>query len=169
MRDSINSPQHYRFAGFEAIDIIEAVSRTIAEPKWAFLNSNVLKYVMRWPRKDGLRDLKKARWYLDRLIADMETPRMPSSPDYDHDAVAFRRGDIDRVCGGMREAGEFTGPPNCSPGVGESRHPMAAEGLRLADEQPCNQPRRSESAWSVTWPGEEQYTPCAAYQALVGN
>lgn len=102
MRDPINSPQHYRFAGFEAIDIIEAVSRTIAEPKWAFLNSNVLKYVMRWPRKDGLRDLKKARWYLDRLIADMEDPRFPPpdyNPDYDPDSVAFRHGDLAKVCG----------------------------------------------------------------------
>jgi len=99
MRDSINSPQHYRFAGFEAIDIIEAVSRTIAEPKWAFLNSNVLKYVMRWPRKGGLRDLKKARWYLDRLIADMEALPVPPSPDYDPDDVAFRHGDLAKVCG----------------------------------------------------------------------
>ena len=60
-------------------------------------------------------------------------------------------------------AGEFTQPPNCvhestkSKNLGnveivDSAHPMAAEGLRLADEQPCNQPRRSESAWSVTWP-----------------
>lgn len=94
MRDPINSPRHYRFAGFEAIEIIEAVSRTIVEPKWAFLNGNVLKYVMRWPRKGGLRDLKKARWYLDRLIADMETPRVPPSPDYNPDDVAFRHGDV---------------------------------------------------------------------------
>lgn len=97
MRDPINSPQHYRFARFEAIEIIEAVSRTIAKPKWAFLNSNVLKYVMRWPRKDGLRDLKKARWYLDRLIADMEDPRFPP-PDYNPDDVTFRRRDTFSTC-----------------------------------------------------------------------
>lgn len=29
---------------------------------------NVIKYVARWERKGGLKDLKKARWYLDRFI-----------------------------------------------------------------------------------------------------
>lgn len=83
-------------------------------------------------------------------------------PHYDPDSVAFRHGDIDAVCG-IRDAGEFTQPPNCVDGTkrrhlststATSGHPMAAEGLRLADGQSCNQPRRSESAWSVTWPGE---------------
>jgi len=115
-------------------------------------------------------------------VGDILSPRVPP-PHYDLDSVAFRHGDVDKVCGLSRDpreileeiaanankaqqgalAGEFTQPPNCvhestkSKNLGnvekvDSAHPMAAEGLRLADEQPCNPPRRSESAWGVTWP-----------------
>lgn len=38
----------------------------------AWLTGQVLKYMWRWPLKNGLEDLKKARFYLDRLIADAE-------------------------------------------------------------------------------------------------
>lgn len=143
------------------------------------------------------------------------------------DSVAFRHGDIDQVCGVTRDAGEFTQPPNCvhestksnefgHVEIVDSAHPMAAEGLRLADENAAfndgevwadkygvprwifmqgawqtktygendleypnpsasgpppapyfdshakriNPGRRSESAWSVTWP---------SYSTLVGN
>ena len=33
---------------------------------------NVIKYICRWKKKNGLEDLKKARWYLDRLIEKIE-------------------------------------------------------------------------------------------------
>lgn len=43
------------------MDIIEAYNL-------GFCEGNVLKYLLRWRRKDGLQDLKKAAWYLNRLI-----------------------------------------------------------------------------------------------------
>ena len=40
---------------------------------WHFLSGQVFKYLWRWPLKERpLQDLKKARWYLDRLIEDVE-------------------------------------------------------------------------------------------------
>lgn len=68
----VNSPEHYALGSFQAIDVIEAVARTLDDPAEAVLTGNALKYLMRWPRKGGLRDLKKARWYVDRLIAAVE-------------------------------------------------------------------------------------------------
>lgn len=59
--DPVNHPTHYLAGGFEVMDIIEAY-------KLDFCEGNVLKYLLRWRRKDGLQDLKKAAWYLDRLI-----------------------------------------------------------------------------------------------------
>jgi hypothetical protein len=35
-----------------------------------FLEGNVVKYVTRYRMKNGLEDLEKAKWYLDRLIRD---------------------------------------------------------------------------------------------------
>ena len=37
-----------------------------------FLDGNVVKYIARWRKKNGVEDLKKARHYLDKLI-EMET------------------------------------------------------------------------------------------------
>ena len=39
----------------------------------AVCTSNVLKYICRWKKKNGLEDLKKAEWYLKRLIEHIES------------------------------------------------------------------------------------------------
>jgi len=57
--------QHYKGFQFEVVDIAEAYGLNFAE-------GNVLKYLLRWRRKDGLTDLMKARDYLNRLIAQEE-------------------------------------------------------------------------------------------------
>ena len=68
MHDPVNSPRHYAdsFGGVECIEAIEA-SMSIEEFK-GFLKGNVQKYVWRYAQKNGSEDLKKAKWYLERLI-----------------------------------------------------------------------------------------------------
>ena len=70
--DSVNHPAHYTAGGIECIDAIAAALTCQTDPMRAWLTGQVLKYMWRWPLKNGLEDLKKARFYLDRLIADME-------------------------------------------------------------------------------------------------
>lgn len=65
MGDSVNHPSHYNANGVEAIDVIEAFDL-------GFHLGNVVKYVLRAKSKNGVEDLKKARWYLDRYIAKQE-------------------------------------------------------------------------------------------------
>ena len=43
-----------------------------------FLEANVVKYVTRYKAKNGIKDLEKARHYLDKLI-EVETARLESS------------------------------------------------------------------------------------------
>jgi len=67
--DSVNHPPHYGGADnpYEAIKVIAA---------WGlgFCLGNTVKYIARAGKKgDRLEDLKKARWYLDREIAETET------------------------------------------------------------------------------------------------
>ena len=57
--DNIN-PEHYT-QGIECIDYITSKNMS-------FLEGNVIKYVTRYKMKNGLEDLKKAQWYLNRLI-----------------------------------------------------------------------------------------------------
>ena len=67
MHDPVNSPIHYADGnGVECIEAIEA-SMSMEEFK-GFLKGNVQKYVWRYAQKNGAEDLKKAKWYLERLI-----------------------------------------------------------------------------------------------------
>ena len=69
----IAHPAHYRTSnGLETIDVMEAFTEDMAGYE-AVCTSNVLKYICRWKKKNGLEDLKKAEWYLKRLIEHIES------------------------------------------------------------------------------------------------
>ena len=63
----VDHPSHYTAGKIECIEAIEAAT-TGLEGLEAVCTANVIKYVWRWKRKNGLQDLEKAKWYLDRLI-----------------------------------------------------------------------------------------------------
>lgn len=69
--DVVNSPPHYKTGGIEAIEGIEA---SMAPEAYAgYLKGSVTKYLWRYEKKGKpLEDLKKARWFLDRLIQKVE-------------------------------------------------------------------------------------------------
>ena len=62
--DNIN-PDHYK-VGIETIDYITSW-------KMDYLEGNIIKYVSRYNYKNGVEDLKKAQWYLTKLIAREES------------------------------------------------------------------------------------------------
>lgn len=66
--DAVNSPAHYTSGGIECIDCIKAA---LGENFIGFLIGNVFKYCYRYRNKNGLEDLKKAAWYLDRAIKEI--------------------------------------------------------------------------------------------------
>jgi hypothetical protein len=66
MNDPVNNPRHYTFGAIQPIDAIEAWNL-------GFNLGNTVKYIARADHKGStLEDLKKARWYLDREIANHE-------------------------------------------------------------------------------------------------
>lgn len=72
MSDNVNHPSHYMTeSGLETIDVIEAFTVGL-EGCEAVFTGNILKYVCRWKKKNGIEDLKKAQWYLQRLIRHAE-------------------------------------------------------------------------------------------------
>ena len=62
--DAIN-PSHYNKGGMECIDYIE--QQLSPEAFKGYLEGNMIKYTHRYKYKNGLEDLKKAQWYLQRL------------------------------------------------------------------------------------------------------
>lgn len=69
MTDAIN-PTHYTRGAVECIDAIEAatVDKRGIE---AACTANIIKYLWRYEAKNGIEDVKKARWYLERLLAHL--------------------------------------------------------------------------------------------------
>ena len=69
--DMVNHPSHYTQGGIECIDALKAatVSKTGIE---AICTANAIKYLWRYEEKNGIEDVKKARWYIDRLIKELE-------------------------------------------------------------------------------------------------
>ena len=59
--DMINSPMHYTQGSMEVIEAIEGLGLDYHE-------GTVLKYISRWRYKNGIEDLHKAQWFLNRLI-----------------------------------------------------------------------------------------------------
>lgn len=95
----VQKPDHYNWIGIECMDVVKYFD---------FLEGNIIKYVWRWRRKNGIEDLEKARVYLDTLI---ERERSAS-------AVQRREpADIDRDNYKCRTCGEFISATHFDGGV----------------------------------------------------
>ena len=70
MNDNVNHPSHYTQGGIECLDAIEASMP--AEGFQDYCKGNILKYIWRYRFKNGVEDLKKAQFYLGRMIKSVE-------------------------------------------------------------------------------------------------
>lgn len=83
--DNIKSPNHYKLSGLkvESIDVVKAVLGR--DGFSAFCHGNVLKYLIRARKKNGVEDLKKAKVYLEWMIENLggerETPKQECKQD----------------------------------------------------------------------------------------
>lgn len=66
----IDKQEHYKATGIEPINLM--FENFTQEEYQGFLQGNILKYMIRYKRKNGLEDLKKAKTYLTWLIEDVE-------------------------------------------------------------------------------------------------
>jgi hypothetical protein len=66
-KDMVNSPAHYTQGSIECIDAIAQVVKDL-DGMEAMCTGNAIKYLWRWKHKNGVEDLKKAQWYLQRMI-----------------------------------------------------------------------------------------------------
>ena len=68
-KDMVNSPPHYNKYGVECID---AIMSATGEGFEYYLQGNIMKYLWRYRYKNRTEDLKKAQWYLTKLISVKE-------------------------------------------------------------------------------------------------
>ena len=70
-KDMVNNPPHYMVGGIETIDYMQA--KSTPEEFRGHLRLTALKYLSRTGYKDdAIQDLKKAQWYLNKLIETLE-------------------------------------------------------------------------------------------------
>lgn len=69
--DMVNHPKHYTQGGIECIDALKAatVGKNGIE---AVCVANVIKYLWRYEEKNGIEDVRKAKWYIERLLKELE-------------------------------------------------------------------------------------------------
>lgn len=64
---NVSHPDHYQGeGGLEVIDVIKAFTSDLTGME-AVCTGNAIKYILRWNKKNGLQDVKKAIWYLEYL------------------------------------------------------------------------------------------------------
>lgn len=69
--DMVSNPKHYNQGGIECIDALKAatVGKRGIE---AVCVANVIKYLWRYEEKNGIEDVRKAKWYVERLLKELE-------------------------------------------------------------------------------------------------
>lgn len=70
-KDNVNHPNHYTQGNIECIDALKAATSNLKGIE-AICTANAIKYLWRWKDKNGIEDLNKAKWYIDRLIREIE-------------------------------------------------------------------------------------------------
>ena len=70
--EMVNHPDHYNPGALETINVIEEYTKDLTGIE-AFDTANIIKYVCRWKRKNGVEDLRKLVWYANHLINHIET------------------------------------------------------------------------------------------------
>ena len=68
-KDMVNNPVHYNKSGIECI---EAIRASTGDGYEYYLQGNIMKYLWRYRYKNGTEDLKKAQWYLSKLLEEVE-------------------------------------------------------------------------------------------------
>ena len=71
--DNVNHPAHYETGQFECIDVM--IETQGIEAAQAFCVCNAFKYIYRHNNKNGVEDIKKAQWYLNKYI-ELEDKKM---------------------------------------------------------------------------------------------
>ena len=69
--DNIHQPRHYTYRGIECKEVQKIMTSGLSGVI-AYYVGCAIKYLYRWPKKNGVEDLKKAREYLNMAINELE-------------------------------------------------------------------------------------------------
>lgn len=76
----VSHPDHYKSGKYEVIDIIDEFTKDLTGTE-AVCTANAIKYILRWKKKNGIQDVKKAIWYLTHLVEYLESRVIHADPE----------------------------------------------------------------------------------------
>lgn len=79
--DVVNNPKHYTDSSIECIDAMVAAYGS--EAVESFCKCNAFKYMWRFEKKNGVEDLKKSEWYINKYI-ELREKRLKCYEDPTH-------------------------------------------------------------------------------------
>ena len=68
--NNVNKPNHYALDGIPGVEVKDVIKAVLGKDTVGFYLGNVIKYMLRFKKKNGVEDLEKARLYLDWAIED---------------------------------------------------------------------------------------------------
>lgn len=68
LTDAVNNPEHYNQYLVPVVEMTDSVLATIKDPVYAAYFKTIYEYVSRAHLKNGAEDIKKAQWWLNRLV-----------------------------------------------------------------------------------------------------
>jgi hypothetical protein len=79
--DLVNNPPHYNSSPAKCSQCLHPIECIEVTRHMSFNLGNAVKYLWRWQNKGGLEDLKKARWYLEDAINELEKKEILEKKD----------------------------------------------------------------------------------------
>jgi DNA repair exonuclease SbcCD ATPase subunit len=78
----VSHPDHYQSGKYEVIDIIDEFTKDLSGTE-AVCTANAIKYILRWKKKNGVQDVKKAIWYLTHLVEHLDNKEREEHAEFD--------------------------------------------------------------------------------------
>ena len=82
----VSHPDHYKSGKYEVIDIIDEFTKDLSGTE-AVCTANAIKYILRWKKKNGIQDVKKAIWYLQHMVDKDEERLREEHAEFDEELL----------------------------------------------------------------------------------
>lgn len=109
----VSHPDHYKSGKFEVIDILDEFCKDLKGTE-CICTANALKYILRWKKKNGIQDVKKAIWYLTHLVEHLENKEREEHAEFDEELLKKRKEFVDKALNHIRENSVYGIPKECS-------------------------------------------------------
>lgn len=98
----VSHPDHYKSGKYEVIDIIDEFTKDLSGTE-AVCTANAIKYILRWKKKNGVQDVKKAIWYLQHMVDKEEERLREEHAEFDEELLKKKKEFVDKALNRIRE------------------------------------------------------------------